>query len=149
MAKPRTLAYLSFVDSKSLGSALSLAFFFQDAEHSHTFHCTAEKIRGKTWYCYLTKLSIIFLPCRTTPSLSRNNSDASQYGGSQYSYSSAPSPLSPAHSPATPSRHAHPGYPSPAHCASSPLPRGPGGHMSLPLYSQVRNIRNCSILVHS
>lgn len=73
---------------------------------------------------------------RTTPSLSRNNSDASQYGGSQYSYNSAPSPLSPAHSPATPSRHAHPGYPSPAHCASSPLPRGGPGHMSLPLYSQ-------------
>lgn len=49
---------------------------------------------------------------RASPSLSRNNSDASQYsvhsqyGGSQYSYSSAPSPLSPspAQSPVQP-RH--------------------------------------------
>jgi len=75
---------------------------------------------------------------RTTPSLSRNNSDASQYGGSQYSYSSATSPISPphfspTHSPVTSSRYSHhPGYPSPA-LPSSPLPRG--GHMSLPLYS--------------
>lgn len=75
---------------------------------------------------------------RTTPSLSRNNSDASQYGGSQYSYSSATSPISPphfspTHSPVTSSRYSHhPGYPSPA-LPASPLPRG--GHMSLPLYS--------------
>ena len=75
---------------------------------------------------------------RTTPSLSRNNSDASQYGSSQYSYSSATSPISPPHfsptqSPVTSSRYSHhPGYPSPT-LSSSPLPRG--GHMSLPLYS--------------
>ena len=75
---------------------------------------------------------------RTTPSLSRNNSDASQYGGSQYSYSSATSPISPphfspTHSPVASSRYSHhPGYPSPA-LPSSPLPRG--GHKSLPLYS--------------
>jgi len=77
---------------------------------------------------------------RTTPSLSRNNSDASQYGGSQYSLSSATSPLSPSHyspshSPVTSSRysHNHPGFPSPA-LPSSPLPRH-SGHLSLPLYS--------------
>ena len=70
---------------------------------------------------------------RTSPSLSRNNSDASQYGGSQYSFSSATSPISPTHSPVTSSRYSHhPGYPSPA-IPSSPLPQG--GHLSLPLYS--------------
>merc|ERR1719320_440640 len=70
---------------------------------------------------------------RTSPSLSRNNSDASQYGGSQYSCSSATSPISPTHSPVTSSRYSHhPGYPSPA-IPSSPLP--PRSHLSLPLYS--------------
>ena len=70
---------------------------------------------------------------RTSPSLSRNNSDASQYGGSQYSCSSATSPISPTHSPVTSSRYSHhPGYPSPA-IPSSPLPSR--GHLSLPLYS--------------
>merc|ERR1719320_1638910 len=70
---------------------------------------------------------------RTSPSLSRNNSDASQYGGSQYSCSSATSPISPTHSPVTSSRYSHhPGYPSPA-IPSSPLP--PRGHLALPLYS--------------
>lgn len=64
-----------------------------------------------------------------TPSLSRNNSDASQYGGSQYSYSSnsATSPLSPAqfsptHSPVQ-GRHLQQQH-------SSPLP--PVRHLSLP-----------------
>nr|CAD7588759.1 unnamed protein product [Timema genevievae] len=54
-----------------------------------------------------------------TPSLSRNNSDASQYGGSQhsscYSYSSvsvSPTQFSPTHSPIQ-SRHMHAGFPSP------------------------------------
>ncbi|KAL1131815.1 hypothetical protein AAG570_011427 [Ranatra chinensis] len=57
-----------------------------------------------------------------TPSLSRNNSDASQYGGSQHSscyshsYSSvseSPTQFSPTHSPIQ-GRHIHrPGYPSP------------------------------------
>ena len=63
---------------------------------------------------------------RTTPSLSRNNSDASQYGGSQYSYSStsplSPTQFSPSHSPVQ-GRHA-------AHLPSSPLP--PARHLSLP-----------------
>ena len=73
-----------------------------------------------------------------TPSLSRNNSDASQYGGSQYSFSSATSPISPphyspTHSPVTSFRYSyHPGFPSPAP-PSSPLPRGT--HLSLPSYS--------------
>jgi len=68
---------------------------------------------------------------KTTPSLSRNNSDVSQYGGSQYSYSSGP--ISPSNSPIPSRRYSHhPGYPSPAP-PSSPLPRG--GHMSLPQYS--------------
>ncbi|PSN44390.1 hypothetical protein C0J52_05759 [Blattella germanica] len=66
-----------------------------------------------------------------TPSLSRNNSDASQYGGSQhsscYSYSSvsvSPTQFSPTHSPIQ-SRHMHghgavgAGFPSPV------MPRGP------------------------
>jgi nuclear receptor subfamily 5 group A protein 3 len=64
-----------------------------------------------------------------TPSLSRNNSDASQYGGSQhsscYSYSSvSPTQFSPTHSPIQ-SRHMHghsavgTGFPSPV------MPRGP------------------------
>ncbi|XP_066999623.2 nuclear hormone receptor FTZ-F1 beta [Anabrus simplex] len=61
-----------------------------------------------------------------TPSLSRNNSDASQYGGSQhsscYSYSSvsvSPTQFSPTHSPIQ-SRHlpSHAGFPSPV------MPRG-------------------------
>ena len=70
---------------------------------------------------------------RTSPSLSRNNSDASQYGGSQYSCSSATSPISPTHSPVTSSRYSHhPGYPSPA-IPSSPL--SSRGHLALPLYS--------------
>lgn len=83
---------------------------------------------------------------RTTPSLSRNNSDASQYGGSQYSsYSSTASPLSPqqqfspSHSPvqAQVQARAQPTLPPPpAHAAgmppASPLP--PARHLSLPLY---------------
>ena len=41
----------------------------------------------------------LLLSCSHSPStgLSRNNSDASQYGGSYNSYSSAPSPISPTH----------------------------------------------------
>jgi len=75
---------------------------------------------------------------RTTPSLSRNSSDASQYGESPYSYSSAASPksppcFSPSNSPVTSSRYSHhPGYISPA-LPSSPLPRG--SLTSPPLYS--------------
>lgn len=64
-----------------------------------------------------------------TPSLSRNNSDASQYGGSQHSscYSYSPTQFSPSHSPIQ-SRHL-PGFPSPV------LPRVPvmyGGHNAPP-----------------
>ena len=52
---------------------------------------------------------------KTSPSLSRNNSDVSQYS------------LSPSQSPVTSSRYPHPGYPSPAF-PSSPLPRSYQGN---------------------
>lgn len=58
-------------------------------------------------------------PYSHTPStgLSRNNSDASQYGGSYNSYSSAPSPISPTHySPSqSPIQQRHINFPMPTH----------------------------------
>ncbi|XP_068240807.1 nuclear hormone receptor FTZ-F1 beta-like [Palaemon carinicauda] len=68
-------------------------------------------------------------PYSHTPStgLSRNNSDASQYGGSYNSYSSAPSPISPTHySPSqSPIQQRHPTFPMPPH-QSPNLGRVPG-----------------------
>ncbi|XP_042876233.1 nuclear hormone receptor FTZ-F1 beta-like isoform X3 [Penaeus japonicus] len=86
-------------------------------------------------------------PYSHTPStgLSRNNSDASQYGGSYNSYSSAPSPISPTHySPSqSPIQQRHITYQMPPH-QSPNLGRvpshpsqypgaGPGGLYSAPL----------------
>ena len=83
-----------------------------------------------------------------TPSLSRNNSDASQYGGSQhsscYSYSSvSPTQFSPTHSPIQ-SRH-HPPTGSPLHVLyGMPVPRSSTTGNHLPSASNVGHLDEAS-----
>ncbi|XP_045610994.1 nuclear hormone receptor FTZ-F1 beta isoform X2 [Procambarus clarkii] len=91
-------------------------------------------------------------PYSHTPStgLSRNNSDASQYGGSYNSYSSAPSPISPTHySPSqSPIQQRHINFPMPTH--QSPnlgrVPQYPGAAPGV-LYGAPLDLRDSHSLI--